>query len=127
MVCLVLMLAATTVSAQSPGGVPYSLDTINATQGPYYAHSENELRARKLARGFANIFLCVGEIPNQMFQEAYRTSPISGSVVGLGRGVIKGAKRLAIGTWEVATFYLPGRTQYQPYIEPEVVFQEYLY
>jgi hypothetical protein len=32
----------------------------------------------------------VAEIPNQMFQEAYRTSPITGSVVGAWNGLVKG-------------------------------------
>jgi hypothetical protein len=35
-----------------------------------------------------------------------------------------GAKRLAIGTWEIATFYMPGSNHYQPYIEPEIVFED---
>ncbi|MCL5269759.1 MAG: exosortase system-associated protein, TIGR04073 family [bacterium] len=99
----------------------------STTKGPYYYQSTSELAARKLARGVANVTLCVAEIPNQMFQEAYRTSPVSGAVVGVWKGVIKGSKRLAIGVWEVATFYCPTKNHYQPYIEPEVVFMEYLH
>jgi len=99
----------------------------STTKGPYYDRSLHELKARKLARGVANVTLCVAEIPNQMFQEAYKTSPVSGGVVGIWYGVKKGSARFAIGLWEIATFYHPGRNNYQPYIEPEVVFGEYLH
>lgn len=99
----------------------------SSTKGPYYYQSESELKAHKLARGLANVTLCVAEIPNQMFREAYRTSPVSGGFVGIFKGVAKGSKRLAIGTWEILTFYFPGNNHYQPYIEPEVVFGEYLH
>lgn len=99
----------------------------STTKGPFYEHSENELRSRKLFRGIANIGLCVAEVPNQAFREAYRTSPITGTVVGAGKGVWKGLKRLAIGTWEVATFYAPMKNNYEPYIQPEVVFMEDLH
>jgi len=98
----------------------------SSTKGPFYDQSLHELKARKLARGVANVTLCVAEIPNQMFQEAYKTSPVSGAVVGIWLGVKKGSARLAIGLWEIATFYHPGKNNYQPYIEPEVVFEEYL-
>ena len=83
------------------------------------------MRARKLARGFANVILSVSEIPNQAFREAYRTSPVTGGVVGAGKGVVKGAKRFVIGFWEMATFYLPMKSNYKPIIEPEIVFMEY--
>ena len=105
---------------------PSSL-TPSTTKGPYYLHSENELRMRKFVRGVANIGLSVGEIPNQMFQEAYKTSPVTGIAVGAVKGVIKGAKRVVVGVWEIATFYHPTNNHYQPYIEPEVVFMEYLH
>ncbi len=128
---LALVLSASAASAQSttvePGGRDYAIIGGSTTKGPFYYQSENELRARKLARGVANVCLAVGEVPNQMFQEAYSTSPITGSVVGLGKGVVKGAKRLVFGVWEVATFFVPGSRDYEPYVEPEVVFQEYLY
>jgi putative exosortase-associated protein (TIGR04073 family) len=124
--------AGWSVAAESKSQAAPSRDTPNSlapstTKGPFYSLSENELRARKLARGVCNVILCPGEIPNQMFQEAYNTSPLSGSVVGAGKGVAKGAKRLVIGAWEILTFYHPGANYYQPYVEPEVVFQEYLH
>lgn len=99
----------------------------STTKGPFYEHSESELRARKLARGFANVGLCVAEVPNQAFQEAYKTSPVTGAVVGTGKGLVKGVKRLVVGVWEIATFYLPTKNKYKPVVEPEVVFQEYLH
>lgn len=105
---------------------PYSL-TPSETKGPFYEHSAAEMRTRKLCRGLANIFLCVGEVPNQMFQEVYRTSPVTGSVVGFFKGLGKGAQRLVVGTWETLTFYHPAPDNYQPIVEPEVVFQEYLH
>jgi putative exosortase-associated protein (TIGR04073 family) len=98
-----------------------------STKGPFYDYSEGELRMRKFARGVANVFLCVAEIPNQMFKEAYRTSPVTGVVVGAGKGVVAAGKRLAIGLWETVTFFNPGTNHYQPLIEPEVVLQEYLH
>ncbi len=43
------------------------------------------------------------------------------------KGAVKASKRLVVGLWEVATFYHPTRNNYQPYIEPEVVFMDYLH
>lgn len=100
---------------------------VSSTKGPFYYHNEYELRCRKLARGLANVVLCPAEVPNQMFREAYKSSPIGGAVVGACKGVYKGFKRLAIGTWEVVTFYYPANNNYQPFIEPEIVFMEYVH
>jgi putative exosortase-associated protein (TIGR04073 family) len=99
----------------------------STTKGPLYNQSTSELRARKLARGTANVVLCVAEVPNQMFREAYSTSPVTGCVVGAVKGVIKGGKRFLIGFWEIATFYNPGANHYQPLVQPEVVFGEYVH
>jgi len=130
---LTLMAAAFTARAQSDSSktdyrmTPVEEVTASTTKGPFYNQSEGELRARKLARGAANVVLCVGEIPNQMFQEAYKTSPVTGVVVGAWKGVVKGSKRLVVGLWEIATFYAPTKNNYKPYVEPEVVFEEYLH
>lgn len=123
---LLLLVAASSapVAAQSSKKLNSDERTPSTTKGPYYEHSENEMRARKLARGVANVGLCVAEIPNQAFQEAYKTSPITGTVVGAVKGAWKGVKRFAIGLWEIGTFYAPVNN-YEPYIEPEVVFMEY--
>lgn len=108
---------------------PYGHEGVYAssTKGPYYYQNEYELRFRKLARGIANVGLCPAEIPNQMFREAYKSSPINGAFVGVFKGLWKGGKRLCIGTWEIVTFYHPGSNHYQPFIEPEVVFMEYVH
>lgn len=100
---------------------------VSSTKGPYYYHNEYELKARKLARGVANVVFCPAEIPNQMFVEAYKSSTVTGAFVGFFKGIAKGGKRLAIGTWEIVTFYNPGSNHYQPFIEPEVVFMEYVH
>lgn len=94
--------------------------------GPFINRSENELRSRKFFRGLANVTLAIFEVPNQAMQEAYRTSPVTGTVVGIGKGVVKGAKRFGVGLFEMATFYAP-INRYQPYVEPEVVFMEHLH
>ena len=39
----------------------------------------------------------------------------------------KGVQRFVIGIWEIATFYAPLKNNYQPYVEPEVVFMEYIH
>jgi putative exosortase-associated protein (TIGR04073 family) len=101
--------------------------TPSTTKGPFYHVSENELRSRKFFRGLGNVFLAVGEVPNQMFLESYRTSPVTGMVVGAGKGLWMGAKRIMVGSWEIVTFFHPGKNHYQPYIQPEVVFQDYLH
>lgn len=123
------MVSGTLAQAQDEIVVIKTHETIepSTTKGPYYYQSEAELRMRKLARGFANVVLCPAEVPNQMFQEAYKTSPVTGVIVGLFKGIAKGASRLAIGAWEIGTFYFAGRNNFQPIIEPEVVFQEYLH
>jgi len=105
---------------------PSSL-TPSITKGPFYYQSASELRMRKLVRGFANVGLSVAEIPNQIFQEAYKTSPVTGFFTGTVKGIIKGAKRIVVGAWEVLTFYHPMNNHYQPIVEPEVVFMEYLH
>jgi putative exosortase-associated protein (TIGR04073 family) len=92
------------------------------TKGPFYEQAPYEKKVRKFTRGFLNVFLSPAEIPNQAFLEARRTSPFSGGVVGAGKGVVKGAQRVMIGFWEMATFYAPMKNNYQPYIEPEIVF-----
>lgn len=133
MVCA--LTAGSSVRAQEPvlvpdqvyvTGIPETIH-VGTTKGPYYYNSEAELRARKFGRGFCNVVLCPAEVPNQMFQEAYKTSPITGMIVGFFKGVYKGGARLGVGFWEMATFYFPGVNNYQPYIMPEVVFQEYLH
>ncbi|MEN6625094.1 MAG: exosortase system-associated protein, TIGR04073 family [Candidatus Sumerlaeia bacterium] len=116
---------ATDVVVQD-NGIPSTIQP-DTTKGPYYYYSDSELRGRKFARGFANVLLCPAEIPNQMFQEAYKTSPVTGMIVGLFKGVAKGGARLGVGVWEMATFYFPSYNNYQPIVEPEVVFQEYLH
>lgn len=99
----------------------------STTKGPFYHLSENELRSRKLMRGVANVVFAVAEIPNQAFREAYRTTPATGAIVGSGKGIVKGVKRVGVGFWEIATFYLPMANHYQPYIQPEVVMMEDLH
>lgn len=99
----------------------------SSTKGPMYYHNEYELKVRKLCRGVANVVLSPAEIPNQMFREAYQSSPGSGMVIGFFKGIGKGAKRIAIGTWEIATFYCPASNHYQPFVEPEVVLMEYVH
>lgn len=129
MVALSLMLLAMpTMAGDGETGVAQDgYQAASTTKGPFYSQSEAELRSRKLCRGLANVFLCVAEIPNQMFRQAYETSPVTGSVVGAWEGVKKGGKRLAVGTWEVLTFFHPTKNHYQPIVEPEVVFMEYLH
>jgi putative exosortase-associated protein (TIGR04073 family) len=106
--------------APEPTGDVYA----STTKGPYYSQNLYELKARKFMRGVANVTLCPAEIPNQMFREAYKSSPGSGAFVGIFKGIWKGTQRFAIGTWEIVTFYYPGNNNYQPFIQPEVVFMD---
>ena len=112
---------------QTLGASGETMAQPSTTKGPLYAQSTAELRARKLARGAANVFLCVAEVPNQMFREAYATSPVTGCIVGAAKGAVKGGERFLIGLWEIATFYNPGANHYQPVVQPEVVFGEYVH
>lgn len=124
---LLMLLAVPSMASDAGDSVADGYQVASSTKGPYYSHSEAELRSRKLCRGLANIALSVAEIPNQMFQQAYETSPITGSVVGAWKGVKKGGTRLVVGTWEVLTFFHPAKNHYEPIVEPEVVFMEYLH
>jgi putative exosortase-associated protein (TIGR04073 family) len=99
--------------------------TPSSTKGPYYGQSVGEKRFRKLIRGFANVTLCIAEVPNQAFQQAYRSSPVTGFIIGAWNGFIKGGKRFLIGWWEMFTFYHPAGNYYEPFVEPEIIFQEY--
>lgn len=117
-------------AATTEGDLDYitkDLPLRTETIGPYYDGSNGEKRMHKLCRGVANVGLCVAEIPNQMFKEVHKTSPVTGILVGGVKGVCRGGERLLIGAWEIATFYHPTGNNYQPYIEPEVVTMEYLH
>lgn len=123
-----MMLATGSMAGDQTTSAKDGFEYASSTKGPFYSQSTAELRSRKLCRGLANIFLCVAEIPNQMFQQAYETSPVTGAVVGAWDGLKKGGERLAVGTWEVLTFcFDTQKNNYQPIVEPEVVFMEYLH
>lgn len=102
------------------------------TKGPDYESSNRtEPRTRKLFRGIGNITLCLGEIPVHAFREARATSPVTGTFVGTWRGTIKAGKRFGIGWRELVTFMVPnvrlnGTTDWEPLIEPEIVFMDAL-
>lgn len=127
LMALMLVLAAGSASAQNE---PLILDqevyVPTPGRGPFYGITENDLRARKLARGVANVVFCIAEIPNQMMQEAHRTTVVTGSLVGAFKGTGRAVQRFAIGLWEVATFFHPGSTNYEPFIEPEIVMMEWV-
>jgi putative exosortase-associated protein (TIGR04073 family) len=129
---LALLAMPAAAGAQQSGQEPYYMESNellrpSGTRGPLFHQSTAELKARKLARGVVNVVTCVAEVPNQMFKEAYRTSPVTGSVVGAWEGLKMAGKRLAIGLWEVATFYAPMKSNYQPIVEPELIFGDYLH
>ena len=129
---VIIMLAAGSAQAGDSNGSgklqlgldqPHSI-TPSTTKGPYYHQSVSERRGRKMSRGLANVLFSIAEVPNQMFREAYATSPVCGATVGVFKGVERGAQRLVVGFIEIVTFFHPLGKNYEPIIEPEVVLMD---
>ena len=73
----------------------------------------------KLGRGGADIAFCFLEVPYQigMMGKTHRW-PIA-FIGGLGKGAFTGARRLAVGAFEVVTFPFPWPKDYGPILKPE--------
>ena len=89
-----------------------------------YARDYNPLS--KFARGLVNVSLGWLEIPRQMIKvRGAEDHKLSGEIAGAFWGPLKGLSyfvgRMAIGTYEVATFVIP---TYKPLITPEYIFDD---
>ena len=77
---------------------------------------------RKLARGFANIFFGVTEIPHQM----ELNNGLEGNATGFSLGIVKGTgrmlARLGFGLFEVVLFPFPMNKGYYPPYQIDTTF-----
>ncbi len=72
--------------------------------GPLYTTTYPSKITNKLGRGLGNILFCWVEIPLEINEEIQNTDPVTGTVVGLGKGVFYTGQRLVLGTVDVVTF-----------------------
>lgn len=76
---------------------------VRAT-GPLYRSTYPSKISYKLGSGLGNILFCWAEIPLEINEEIQNTDPVTGSVVGLGKGIYYTGQRLVLGVVDVVTF-----------------------
>lgn len=81
-----------------------------------------EKMAIKFARGTANFFTCVGEVPKQIYVTSRDMGP-TGYVIGPLKGIGLTFYRGLIGMTEALFFMVPQPGYYDPMIEPAYVWQ----
>lgn len=96
-----------------------------AKRGPMYAHSPFTKVSHKFMRGVGNLTLGWIEIPVGINEEVQNLDPLTGTAVGLGKGLYRGCKRTLVGAVELVTFPapLPG-IGYDPLLAPDIVMQD---
>ena len=93
------------------------------------ARAMDDNPSRKLTRGVTNIFTGWLEVPFQITQTTENEGSISGSTIGLVKGILSGIGRTGVGVLETVTFPLPNHVSsnganeeaYGPIIYPEFV------
>lgn len=81
-------------------GAPGTADA----RGPLYGTTYPSKISGKLVSGVANILFCWCEIPIEINREIQNTDPLTGSVVGLGKGLAFTGQRLGLGAVDAITF-----------------------
>jgi putative exosortase-associated protein (TIGR04073 family) len=92
--------------------------------GPLYEHSRAAKMTRKLGRGVMNVLFCWGEIPHFISQDVQNLDPFTGIITGTGKGIVAGARRFAIGVFDVFTFPVEIPDNYADMQRTEFVFME---
>ena len=78
----------------------------------------------KLARGLANTFLGILEIPRNIQNTTQEENNLlEGWTVGLGKGLGYSILRIGTGLYETVTFPFPLPEGYRPIVEPEFVWE----
>ena len=76
---------------------------VSAT-GPLYGSTYPSKITNKFGRGLGNILFCWAEIPLEINEEIQNTDLVTGSIVGLGKGIFYTGQRLVLGAVDVVTF-----------------------
>lgn len=84
----------------------------------------HRVRARKLARGISNFFLCWMEIPYQVTNSIEESDPGTGLLVGGITGLMFTATRAGVGAYEIVTFWNKRPGNYDTIMEPEFLIHE---
>ena len=76
--------------------------------------------SEKLGRGIVNIALSPVEITRNVEAEVDKDQPQAAATTGVLKGVFRMVKRIFVGTFEIATFYVPSK----PIMKPEYVIPD---
>jgi putative exosortase-associated protein (TIGR04073 family) len=82
-----------------------------------------DLMGRKFGRGIANVCTGWGEIPRQISITAREDGAISGATLGFFKGIFMTIARTVTGVVETATFFIPAPGNYDPILDPPVVWE----
>lgn len=82
-----------------------ALGTVTAqAAGPLYRNTYPSKVTNKLGRGLGNVIFCWCEFPIEINREIQNTDPVTGTVVGFGRGLWFTVRRLGLGVVDIVTF-----------------------
>ena len=80
--------------------------------------------SNKFARGMANTTTGWLELPKQIYATYHEEGPVQGILIGPLKGIGMMLARTLAGVGEVATFFAPTPGFYDPFMEPDYVWQE---
>lgn len=80
--------------------------------------------SNKFARGMANTTTGWLELPKQIYTTYNEQGPAQGILIGPLKGIGMMLARTLAGIGEVATFFAPTPGFYDPFMEPDYVWQE---
>lgn len=112
-----VLLACVVAAGEAQADATKSIDTSSAQEVV-------EGMANKLARGVANIATGWMEFPKQIALTMQEEGVAKGMMVGPLKGVGMAFARTAAGVGEAVTFPVAWPEFYEPYLEPEYVWQK---
>ncbi|MEA5113233.1 MAG: exosortase system-associated protein, TIGR04073 family [Geobacteraceae bacterium] len=80
--------------------------------------------ANKFARGMANTATGWLELPKQIYVTCQEEGTVQGILIGPLKGIGMTLARTLAGVGEVATFFAPTPGFYDPFMEPDYVWQD---
>jgi putative exosortase-associated protein (TIGR04073 family) len=89
----------------------------------YQDSAEVNSMATKLGRGACNLFGGWLELPRQVGKSMKGVDPVTGTAIGVSKGLAWTLARTATGAFEVVTFPFPLPKNYEPIIQPEYIFK----
>ena len=113
--CMALMFLAAPVAQNVAPAQPVASTELERENSDIYK------MFHKLGRGVVNVLTGWVEIPKQIAKEWTRTDPITGTVLGVFKGIVVAVARTFVGAYEVISFPFPVPSDYQVIMEPEFV------